>query len=790
MTDRRQRGDSKLSDSAIARSVRWLLYATLLVPVVVFPGFLFPFVTIRAVYFRVLVEIAAALLLYLVLRRELVVSFRRDLVFWALLVWIAVNTVAAAFGVAPMRSVFGDHERMGGVWLWAHFLAYYVALRTVLRPDDWWRFVRVAITVAAVVAGYGLVQLWFRPFSFGVGGVDAGSTIGNGGLLAVYLLANIAFCSMLAVRARSRARIAYVAIALLLTVALVFSGNRSSTLALLVGAGVAVFFYAALSGSLGGRRALVAGAIFALTMALPFVTRLSWARPVTQRIPALGRLSSGVDSSRVIQWRAAVDGIRERPLLGVGPENYQVIWSQYQHPEMHRFISDSRWDRAHNAYLDAFATAGIFGLLALLAVWAALGWSAKAAAVRSSRDASLAGGEPPGAVEAVALGFFVAYAFYLFFWFFDLNSTMLWIAAAAFVAGRATGAPLIEIGEPREKRWQTTVVLGVGGVALASVLYVHGFETLRMARTLDHARKPDQPLDEVLRDYESVFGSPAPVTQHAFLMYAGRLRDLYPRFREIKSDPTQAELFDRAFVLAITEFERQARQDPLNERVLVQHARVLMLGAYYYGNARLYESALDKLQRAVALSPRRVNTHLVLGVAYLNAGRPDQALQVFQRAYAVYPPLGQTHSYLADAYSELGEPDSAAAWLRSAIEHGHIPDYALLRDVAHDLAAAGRPRAAADLVLDYLRSQLGPSFMWADRGRASWNDARLAADAAGLFDSAGDTERARAIRASAPALCFRPDPLLSLAGRPSHATRAGPVPACRQPWLSGDLPVP
>lgn len=771
----------------MARSVRWLLYATLLVPIVVFPGFLFPFVTIRAVYFRVLVEIAAALLLYLVLRRELVVSFRRDLVFWALLAWIAVNTVAAAFGVAPMRSVFGDHERMAGVWLWAHFLAYYVVLRTALRPDDWWRFLRVAITVAAVVAGYGLLQLWFRPFNFGIGGVEAGSTIGNGGLLAVYLLANIAFCAMLAVRARPRAAIAYVAIALLLTVALVFSGNRSSTLALLIGAGVAVFSYAALAGSLRGRRALAAGAIFALTMALPFVTRLSWARPVTQRIPALGRLSSGVDSSRVIQWRAAVDGIRERPLLGVGPENYQVIWSQYQHPEMHRFISDSRWDRAHNAYLDAFATAGIFGFLALLAVWVALGWSAKAAADRaSSREGSLAAGEPPGAVEAVALGFFVAYAFYLFFWFFDLNSTMLWIAAAAFVAGRATGAPLIEIGEPREKRWQTTMVLGIGGVALASVLYVHGFETLRMARTLDHARKPDQPLDEVLRDYESVFGSPAPVTQHAFLMYAGRLRDLHPRFTEIRSDPIQAGLFDRAFVLAITEFERQARQDPLNERVLVQHARVLMLGAYYYGNARLYESALDKLRRAVELSPRRVNTHLVLGVAYLNAKRPDLALQVFQQAYAVYPPLGQTHAYLAEAYSELDQPDSAAAWLRSAFEHGHIPDRALLRDVARDLAAAGNPRAAADLILDYLRSQRGPSFMWADRGRESWIDAQLAADAAELFHEAGDMERARAIRASAPAMCFRPGPLLSLAGRPSQLTWMGPAPDCRHPWQSGD----
>ncbi len=776
---------------AIAQAARWLLYASLLVPLIVFPGFLFPFVTIRAVYFRVLVELGAAIFLYLVVRRDLTPHFRRDAILWGLVAWIGANALSAAFGPAFMRSIFGDHERMGGVWFWLHLLAYYILLRTFLRPDDWWRFFRVSVGVAAGIAAYGLMQYWFHPFNLPVGGVDAGVTIGNPGLFAPYLLANIALAALLAARAGGRARTGYLAIALLLTVALVFTGNRSSTLALVVGAGIASVFYVTRTHSVRSWRAVAAIALLASAGALPFVTRASWARPVTSRIPALGRLSSGVDSTRVIQWRAAVEGIRARPLLGVGPENYQIIWSEYQSPEMHRFIADSRWDRAHNAYLDAFATAGLLGFLSLLAVWIALGWSAmKAARQSAERPASAGIASRHGAADAIAAGFFAAYAFYLFFWFFDLNSTMLWIALAAFVASRASGTALIEFGAVREKRWQSTLVLAFGAVALASVLYVHGFETLRMARTLDHARDPNRPLHEVLADYESVFSSPAPVTQHAFLMYAGRLRDLYPRFQEIRLDPTQAELFDRAFVLAITEFERQARQDPLNERVLVQHARVLMLGAYYYGNMRLYESALDKLRRAVALSPRRVNTYLVLGVAYLNAKRPEQALQVFQRAYAVYPPFGQTHSYLAEAYSELGKPDSAAAWLRSALEHGYIPGHALVRDVSRELATAGSPRAAAYLVMDYLRTQLGPTFMWARVGRSSWDHALAATTAADLFDAAGDSARAGAIRASAPALCSRPVPLRSLAGRPSRLTWAGPVPDCRQPWRSGEALEP
>lgn len=764
------------------RVARWLLFATLLVPLVVFPGFFFPFVTTRAVYFRVLVELAVALLLYVALRYELKVSFRRDFIFWTLLGWLVANTIAAVFGVAFIRSLFGDHERMGGVWFWVHLVAYYVALRVALRKDDWPRFFRVALGVAAAIATYGLIQYWFRPFNFGVGGVNAGSTIGNPGLLAIYLLANVAFCALLAVRARAGMRWVYMAIALLLIVAMVFSGNRSSTLALFVGSGTAILCYTALSGSLRTRGALIGGFIFASAFALPFAARIPSLRSVTSNIPALSRLSSGVDSSRVIQWRAAVDGIRARPLFGVGPENYQIIWSSYHHPEMHRFVSDSRWDRAHNAYLDAFATAGIFGFLSLLAVWIALGFAAIQAARRAAP--ATADSQAHDRISgAIVFGFFVAYAVYVFFWFFDLNSTMLWIALAAFVASRATMQPLVEVGARRARRWQTTMVLGLGAVGLASVLYVHGFETLRMAHTLVYAGNPNRPMEESLADFESVFASPAPVTQHAFLMYAGRLRDLYPRFRDIRNDPEQAAVFDRAFVLAVREFERQAVQDPQNEKILVQYARVLILGAYYYGNQRLYETALAKLHHAVALAPRRVNTHLVLGVAYLNAQRPDQALQTFLQAHAVYPPLGQTHLYVAEAYSALGKHDLAGVWLRSSMVHGQIPSPDFVRQVAQDIAAAGNPRAAATLTWEYLLAQAGTPFIWSTgAARSDVSNADMAALTRDLLRAAGDTAKANRITAAAPVLCSRPIPLLSLAGRALRRNSFEGAPDCRELW--------
>lgn len=793
-------------DLAVVRLGRWLLYATLLVPVVVFPGFLFPFVTIRAVYFRALVEVASGILLYLFLRREIKASLREDKVLWALVAWVAANTLAAALGAAPMRSLFGDHERMGGVWFWIHLLAYYVALRVFLRPVDWWRFFRISVAVAGMISTYGLLQFWLRPFDFVIGGIDTGVTIGNSGLLAGYLLANIALCVLLAGRGSAVAKVGYLAIALLLASSIVVSGNRSTTLALLIGAGVALVAHTIWSDSLRSWRSLLSIALLLFAAFLPLIARAPWARPVTENVPVLRRLSSGVDPTRMIQWRAAAESIRERPLLGVGPENYQVVWAQYHHPEMSRFLADARWDRAHNAYLDAFATAGIFGFLTLLSVWLAIGWTL----VRVARTRAPAGGDLvawPRAATSVMVGFFVAYAFYLLFWFFDLNATMLWVALAAFVTGRASGEPLVTVGRAQERRWQTTMVLTVGALALISVLYVHGFETLRMARTLSNTRDPGQPLHETLADFESVFASPAPVTQHAFLMYAGRLRDLYPRFSEIQRDPVSAELFDRAFVLAIKEFERQAAQDPLNERVLVQHARVLMLGAYYYSNPRLYESALAKLRRAVEIAPRRVNTLLVLGVAYQNVDRPREALQAFRQAYAVYPASGQTHAYVASAHSALRDYEAAAFWLRSAMTSGFTPERSAVEEAVEGLAAAGKPGVGAELALEYLRRRVGTPFVWTALGfihpseaKDRWaarratdqlstaaDDARMAGRAADLLSMTGDSARARVIRSAAPALCVRPVHLRSLAASPGRSSGYVRVPACREPWRLADV---
>lgn len=765
-----------------AAVARWMLCGTVLVPVIVVPGFFFPFTTLRAVYFRVLVELATGILLFLVLHRNVRARFRADPVFWTLLAWVATNGIAAAFGVAPLRSVFGDHERMGGVWFWIHLLVFYIALRSFLGAAEWRRFFQLALAVAVVVAAYGLLQYFFR-FRLLFGGVDQGVTIGNPGLLAGYLLAAAGLAAILLAGASTRrARLVYAAIFLLLTVALAFSGNRSATLAVLFGAAAATGAYGFWSGVLRGRIGVLAAALGLALVVVPAIALMPWSRPLATSVPALGRLAGGVDRTRVVQWQAALEGVRDRPLLGVGPENYQIIWSRYNHPELHRLLGDSRFDRAHNVYLDALATSGAFGFLALLAVWVSI----LGRAWRNGARRSGGGSARERLADASALGLSAAYAFYLFFWFFDLNATMIFVAVAAFIASRGDGhRRLLEFGPVTEKRWQSRVVTVGGGVVLAATLYVHGFETLRMARALDRATVRMRPLPLVLRDFKSVFASPAPVTQHAFPMYANYVRALYGKFREVRSDPASAALFDSAFVLAITEFERQARQDPLNDRISTQHARLLLLGAFYYRNPRLYESALVKLRRVVDLAPRRIPPYLALGSAYVNAQRPDLALASFLEAYRVYPPLGLPRAYVASAYAALGRYDDAGAWLMHTLDTDFIPDKALVRNVAVALDRSGRTRAATELVRAYLRRRIGPRFTWSPKERPSVSDDHgFIVLAAEFYARLGDETWAGSMREGAGIVCSSQTALPLLAATWGATRRV--FPACLELWRQPD----
>lgn len=118
----------------------------------------------------------------------------------------------------------------------------------------------------------------------------------------------------------------------------------------------------AIVGLLGGARLLPQIVLERLTSFVPALQAgdLSAAEITDDNYASLERLA---------HWQSALAMWRDYPWSGVGIGNYEVAYARYALPKWPMALG-----HAHNYYLNIAAEAGLIGLLAYLALWAAIFW--------------------------------------------------------------------------------------------------------------------------------------------------------------------------------------------------------------------------------------------------------------------------------------------------------------------------------------------------------------------------------------------------------------------------------
>src|SRR3989344_1188346 len=138
--------------------LKYLIYASALMPLVIFSQHLSPFHFGKIVIFRSLVEVMFALYLVLVFKDR---SYwpRRDKFFWAFLGFTLAYTITTFTSVNVYQSFWGTLERMGGLYSFWHYFVFYVVLTSVLRTkEEWFRFLEITVGAGALSAFYGFGQ--------------------------------------------------------------------------------------------------------------------------------------------------------------------------------------------------------------------------------------------------------------------------------------------------------------------------------------------------------------------------------------------------------------------------------------------------------------------------------------------------------------------------------------------------------------------------------------------------------------------------------------------------------
>jgi putative inorganic carbon (HCO3(-)) transporter len=285
---------------------------------------------------------------------------------------------------------------------WVEVLALYVLAANVMTGRWKKALVAVLLGTGALAALHGIFQFLFQigPEEFILFGrfMRAHGTFEQPNPYAGYLgltlplAIGLVFAVIVPMgrRVSSRWLVCASGTGALIAIAVVMSWSRGAWLGIAAAGGVMLVAVAARSG-----RAAVLGVVFAVLLAYLLLAGGASLLPpsIVQRfsdfVPYLGVADvRGVEITdanfavveRMAHWQAAIEMWTDRPWLGVGIGNYEVVYARYSLP-----LWPVALGHAHNYYLNIGAEAGIIGLLAYLVLWgAALLQSWKA--TRHARD--------------------------------------------------------------------------------------------------------------------------------------------------------------------------------------------------------------------------------------------------------------------------------------------------------------------------------------------------------------------------------------------------------------------
>ena len=583
------------------------------IPFLVSSSFFFPFIVSKAFAFRIIVEIIFASWILLALSNE-EYRLKKSSILYAVISFLAVMGLANIFGVDPSRSFWSNFERMEGYVTLLHLGAFFVVIGSVFKEIDWKRWWNTSLVASAVMILYCLMQL-SGAITINQGGVRVDGTFGNASYLAVYMLIHIFITIWFLSRDWKRRGLRWTYALLLvgqLTI-LYHTATRGAILGLLGG-----LFIAALLNVRNREEAKVRkmslGIIAALALVVGgfFVFKDS---ALVENSPVLSRFASISTEElqgggRSYVWPMALEGFKERPILGWGQENFQYVFQEHYSPEMYRL--EPWFDRAHNIFLDWMVAGGFLGVISYLSLYLVFLY------VVWRKDTGLTHFEKTTLTGALA-----AYFFHNFFVFDHLVSYILFFALLAYVYSRTDGEVLWS-KNVSDRKLGKIITPGVVVLALI-VLY---FVNIVPMRT--NAAIIDAMISSRSSKYEEAVNSLESAYQGSRLGKEEVVQQIISNSQSIITGETSNELKTDFLTLANGAAMKSAEE-------YGDDAKLLIATGSFLGEIGREEEAIAHLQRAQELIPNKQQVYFELGATYINMDEPAKALEAFRAAYELAP---------------------------------------------------------------------------------------------------------------------------------------------------------
>lgn len=632
--------------------------------------------TAQALWFRSFAILTLPPYAYLLLRHP---SLRPVLTFplsGAVLSFLFISLLATLLGVNPARSFWGTYLRQTGTYHLIHLTLLYFYVLLIARVSQVLLmklllilpFVGVLASLYAGLAAAG-IHRWIAE-AFLIRQLRSSAIYENpdffGAILVLTLTLTLYFCCH---ASRKAHRILYIIAIVVQLIGLFLSATRGPVLAI----GASALLAAVLLGYKAQTRAYRYTAIALLvTLGAGALFFASGDARSSQSffINRLAHLDDMGGYFRLTYWRIGIAGFFDHPILGVGPENYEVVYQK--HFDTHLLTLDSATypftamvDKPHNAELEILITTGLFGATAYIAVvmlimYAFVSAQRKGLISWAEMVVLLCGGV---AYQIQAASLFDTPASSVAFYLYAGFAAGLWMQSGPLPPDQALG--------PQPFGWfSRAFVLALTGISCCAA-YITGGQTAITIRNIFEGAAlisldPHAAIDCLDR------------ADHSYFIYDRTF--LAEWYKALAIFMVSHSEFDRQLVYSVldsaTAAARRAVKSASDDEAVWLDLMHLYLLRARYDHVPLNKSMEVSIRKAIDLAPNRIEPLEYLALYDLDRDDVTGAMRIVERMLKVAPRRERPHWIQALVFEREGKEELAVTAAGAAMELGYRPETA------------------------------------------------------------------------------------------------------------------
>jgi O-antigen ligase len=598
------------------------LFVTPFISFIVLNSLFFPFITGKAFVFRILIEILFCLWFILMIKDE---SYRpkKSWLLYSVSIFVGVIFLADILGVNFYRSFWSNFERMDGFITLIHFFAYFLMLSTVLKTERVWKyFLNTSLVSSTLLCLFSAIPQIYRKAEIHQSSDRIDATLGNATYLAVYAMIHIAIAAYLALRSNNLyIRLSYVAGILLHFLVLYKTQTRGAMLGLVVGFFISSVLIAIFEKE---KKIIRKISVVGLLIATVFVGSFVFLRDsdFVKKSPTLKRFAEVSFTENFLKgqgryyiWPMAIEGFKERPILGWGQENFNYVFNKNYNPGMY---SQEQWfDRTHNIVLDWLIAGGLLGLLSYLFIFVSLlyyVWRGK-------------GGDFSVSDKSILTGLIFAYFFQNLFVFDNITSYLMFFALISYVYSvrKNVDAQMVFEKIKIKSIVGKNVLISVAILATCFTLYSWNIKPIQANRHLLFAVAPEFNGEyEYEKDLESFKKS---ISYNTFGISEAREHLVFLARKTNNKEDVPENVRQAIFQEAKSEMEKQIKENASPD------ARYHLFLGSLLSSYGLFDQAIDYLKKANELSPKKQSVYFEIITLLARQGRDEEAFNLAKEVY-------------------------------------------------------------------------------------------------------------------------------------------------------------